>query len=173
RTKVIWLGSNYPDRGEYNLENDVSSVNYVIESGIPLEIVTVRQNSSLRGSANVSVSRTEIYDKMPGLGPLAMSPVTGRHGGSFRHFGDYSINLFQNKSGDRPRKPLFDLVALSILKNPQWGVRESIPAPIVVDNLNWSNRPENSREIIIWGDFSSEEIIDDFFESIENYSLVK
>jgi len=170
RTRVIWLGSNYPSSGEYNLENDTSSVNYVIESGVPLEIVTVRLGTSLPGSSEVFVSVNKIRDIMPGLGPRATSSVTGRDGGQFMHFGDYSINLFDNIG--KEIRSLFDLVALSILKNPAWGNQESIPAPILV-NGNWVDRPDNNREITIWGDFNSDLILEDFFESIENYSLVE
>jgi len=170
RTKVIWLGSNYPNSGEYNQENDLSSVNFVIESGVPLEIVTVRLGGSLPGSAEVFTSVTEIRDKMPGLGPQASSPVTGRDGGTFSYFGDYSVDLFNNIG--KEFRSLFDLVALSILKNPEWGAKETIPAPIL-QNGNWVNRPGNSREISIWGDFDRDGILEDFFESIENYSLVE
>ncbi|MFS4457205.1 nucleoside hydrolase [Maribacter sp. 2304DJ31-5] len=169
RSKVIWLGSNYPNKGEYNETNDLSAVNYVIESGIPFEIVTVRLGSSM-GSAFVRVNVDEINDRMPGLGPETMEPVPGRHGGQFRHFGDYSISLFENIGKDT--RSLFDLVALSILKNPEWGTQESIPAPILV-NGNWVDRPENNREITIWGGFNRDAILEDFFESLENYSLVE
>jgi hypothetical protein len=169
RSAVLWLGSNYPNSGEYNEQNDLSSVNYVIESGIPLEIVTVGLGTG-GGAAEVYVNVDEIRNRMPGLGPRANVPVTGRDGGQFNHFGDYSINLFENIGKDT--RSLFDLVALSILKNSGWGVRESIPAPIL-QNGNWVDRPGNSRRIGIWRNFSKDPILEDFFESIENYTLVE
>ena len=40
--KVVWLGSNYPGPGEYNLENDPEAVNYVLDTEVEFEIVVVR-----------------------------------------------------------------------------------------------------------------------------------
>lgn len=37
RTKIVWLGSNYPEPGEYNQVNDTVSMNYVLNSHIPFE----------------------------------------------------------------------------------------------------------------------------------------
>ncbi len=42
RVRVVWLGSNYPEPGEYNLDNDTVSMNYVLGTSVPFEIVTVR-----------------------------------------------------------------------------------------------------------------------------------
>ena len=44
--RVVWLGSNVPEPGEYNLENDPSAVNPVIESGVPFEMAVVRYGRS-------------------------------------------------------------------------------------------------------------------------------
>ena len=40
--RLVWLGANYPEPGEYNLDNDIPSMNYLLESDIPFEMVTVR-----------------------------------------------------------------------------------------------------------------------------------
>ena len=40
--RLVWLGANYPDPGEYNLDNDIPSMNYVLETNIEFEMVTVR-----------------------------------------------------------------------------------------------------------------------------------
>src|SRR5689334_795983 len=58
KIKIVWLGSNYPEPGEYNLENDTASVNYVIQTPIELEMVTVRYGKPT-GSAHVSVTQEE------------------------------------------------------------------------------------------------------------------
>ncbi len=94
RVRVVWLGANYPDPGEYNLDNDIPSMAYVLESGVPFEMVTVRYGTST-GTAAVAVTQAEVNEKMPGLGPLAEEAVIGRHGGSFTNFGDYSVESFQ------------------------------------------------------------------------------
>ena len=31
KVRVVWLGSNYPEPGEYNQENDEPSLNYILE----------------------------------------------------------------------------------------------------------------------------------------------
>lgn len=35
--RLVWLGANYPDPGEYNLEDDIPSMNYVLETNIEFE----------------------------------------------------------------------------------------------------------------------------------------
>jgi inosine-uridine nucleoside N-ribohydrolase len=42
RIRLVWLGSNYPDPGEYNQNNDTASVNYLLNVNVPFEMVTVR-----------------------------------------------------------------------------------------------------------------------------------
>ena len=94
RTKIVWLGSNYPEPGEYNQDNDTIAMNYVLNSTIPFEMVTVRYGKP-SGTDAVKVTKEEINQKMPGLGPIAKEPIIGRHGGSFNTFGDYSVSLFE------------------------------------------------------------------------------
>ena len=79
---------------------------------------------------------------MPGLGPIAKEPIIGRHGGSFSTFGDYSVSLFEyiDYHGDPPSRPLFDMVAVAILKNKSWGEPKIIPAPILINN-QWTKVP--------------------------------
>ena len=95
RTKIVWLGSNYPDPGEYNQDNDTTAMNYVLNSKIPFEMVTVRYGKP-SGTDAVAVTKAEVNQKLPGLGPKAIEPITGRHGGTFETFGDYGINLFEH-----------------------------------------------------------------------------
>ena len=40
RVRIVWLGSNYPEPGEYNLVNDIPSMNYIIEKGIDPDRIT-------------------------------------------------------------------------------------------------------------------------------------
>ena len=42
KVRIVWLGSNYPDKGEYNQENDLDAVRYVLSVDVPFEIATVR-----------------------------------------------------------------------------------------------------------------------------------
>jgi inosine-uridine nucleoside N-ribohydrolase len=168
RTKIVWLGSNYPEPGEYNQDNDTIAMNYVLNSNIPFEMVTVRYGKP-SGTDAVKVTKEEINRKMPGLGPTSIEPVTGRHGGEFKTFGDYSVSLFEyiDYHGDPPSRPLFDMVAVAILKNESWGERKMIPAPVLIDN-EWIERPDNKRKIAVWENFKKEEILEDFYSSLKN-----
>lgn len=172
RTKIVWLGSNYPEPGEYNQDNDTIAMNYVLNSTIPFEMVTVRYGKP-SGTDAVKVTKEEINQKMPGLGPIAKEPIIGRHGGSFSTFGDYSVSLFEyiDYHGDPPSRPLFDMVAVAILKNKSWGERKLIPAPILINN-EWIERPDNQRKITVWENFKKEEILEDFYNSLKNPVLV-
>lgn len=163
--KLVWLGSNYPEPGEYNQENDIPSLNYLLEQDLDFEIVTVRYGKK-SGSDAVKVSLNEVQKKMKNKGPKVKS-VIGRHGGSFTNFGDYSIELFSKIDlyGDPPSRALFDLVALAVLKNSQWGEKRSIPAPTVVDQ-KWVDRPQNQKQVILWENFNREAIINDFYKSL-------
>ncbi len=170
RTKIIWLGSNYPEPGEYNQDNDTISMNYVLNSSIPFEMVTVRYGKP-SGTDAVSVTKAEINQKMPGLGPMATQPITGRHGGTFATFGDYSVSLFEHifdhidDNGPKNSRPLFDMVALAILKDASWGETKGIPAPILIDN-QWVERPNNPRKIVLWENFEKDGILQDFFTTL-------
>ncbi len=171
RTKIVWLGSNYPEPGEYNQDNDTISMNYVLNSKIPFEMVTVRYGKP-SGTDAVTVTMDEINQKMPGLGPRATTPITGRHGGTFETFGDYSVNLFAHifdhidHDGPKNSRPLFDMVALAILKDPSWGKMRSIPAPILIGN-QWVERLGNPRKIELWEHFDRDGIMADFYRTLE------
>lgn len=172
RTKIVWLGSNYPKPGEYNQDNDTIAMNFVLNSNVPFEMVTVRYGDP-SGTDAVSVTQDEINQKMPGLGPKAKMPVIGRHGGEFTNFGDYSVSLFQHifdhveHPGDKKTRPLFDMVAVAILKNNNWGEQKEIPAPILINNT-WIERPENTRKIILWENFDREALLTDFYKAMNN-----
>ncbi|WP_319501939.1 nucleoside hydrolase [uncultured Draconibacterium sp.] len=167
KVRVIWLGGNYPDPGEYNLENDTTAVNPVIQSGVEFEMVTVRYGQP-GGTAAVAVVREEINQNMKGKGPLSHHTITGRHGGTFNRFGDYSANLFNEAEmyGNPPSRSLFDMVVLAVLKNEAWGEKVEIPAPKLVGN-RWIDQPENSRKIIYWENFNRDAIVNDLFELME------
>lgn len=158
RVRVVWLGSNYPESGEYNLAADPAAVNAVIQSSARFEMVTVRYTKPT-GSSAVAVDIEEISARMPGLGPR-VAPIAGRHGGEFSTFGDYSISLFENVGS--LRRPLFDVVAVAVVKNPDWGESHTIEAPIL-DGMHWIGESEELRPIQLWENFDRDGIIEDFF----------
>lgn len=165
RVRLVWLGSNYPEPGEHNQDNDTVAMNYLLNSNIDFEMVTVRYGKP-SGTAAITISQDEINKVMPGLGPHINQPVTGRHGGEFYCFGDYSIDLFSHIDYDDSShsRALFDMAAVAIVKNPEWVKVKTIPAPIFKNN-QWIDRPNNNRIIKVWENFNREEIIKDFFSS--------
>ncbi|MCD6374663.1 MAG: nucleoside hydrolase [Caldisericaceae bacterium] len=171
RVRIVWLGSNYPDPGEYNLVNDTTAINPLLESSAEFEMVMVRYGKPSGTDAVVAYLK-DFQQKMPGKGPHISTPVTGRHGGKFTNFGDYSVNLFENFRGHPSSRPLFDMAAVSIVKNPAWAERVEINAPKFV-NGKWVDRPNNPRKIVIWENFDKDSIMADFYRTMEHYVLAK
>ncbi len=164
--RIVWLGSNYPRTGEYNKENDRGSARYLLDADVPFEIATVRYGEP-SGTDAVRATLEDIREIMPGMGPKIDEPITGRHGGEFNTWGDYSVNLFENYPmvGDPPARPLFDMAAVAIVKNPDWAQPTNMPAPALEDRDDggWVDRPDNPREIILWEHFDREAIMADFY----------
>ncbi|WP_146531506.1 nucleoside hydrolase [Novipirellula artificiosorum] len=171
RVRIVWLGSNYPEPGEYNQVNDEPSLNSILNTDVDFEIALVRY-SKPSGTDAVRATLEEIRTLMPGQGPQVAPPVMGRHGKSFTCFGDYSVDLFENITlhGDPPSRALFDMAAVAIVKNPSWATPRTIPAPILKDG-KWVERPENPRKIILWENFDRNAIMQDFYHSMRHYQL--
>jgi purine nucleosidase len=173
KVRIVWLGSNYPEPGEHNQDWDIESMNYILDVDVPFEMVTVRYGNP-SGTSAVMVSKDQILHRMPGKGLEISTPVTGRNGGGFTNFGDYSVNLFEQYGmwGDPPGRALFDMAAVAILKNPDWAETREIPAPVYLDG-KWVERPNNPRKITLWEWFDIYGIMNDFFVTMDNYKLVK
>lgn len=165
--RLVWLGSNYPEPGEYNLDNDIPSMNYLLETNVDFEMVMVRYGKE-SGTDAVRVTKKEVMKNMPGLGPHITKAVTGQHGGEFNNFGDYSANLFEHCEyhGDPPSRALFDMAAVAIVKNPEWAQAKQIPAPTMIDK-KWVEQNDNPRKIIIWENFDQGKILKDFYSSFK------
>ena len=164
--RIVWLGSNYPESGEYNLDNDIISMNYLLKTKVEFEIITVRYHK-LSGTDFVKVTKNEVEAKIPSLGIKIEKGVSGRHGGKFYSFGEYAKSLFENISyyGDPPSRSLFDMAAVAILKNPSWAKSKDIPSPIMIDG-KWVEQKNNIRKIKIWEHFEKEAILLDFYSSL-------
>jgi len=169
--RIVWLGTNYPDPGEYNFVNDTSAVKPILESDVEFEMVMVRYGKP-SGTDAVAAYLTDIRQKMPGKGPYISESVIGRHGGSFTNFGDYSISLFKNFREENTSRPLFDMAAVAIVKNPAWAARVEIAAP-KISTGKWIDQPDNPRKIIIWENFDKEKIMQDFYQCMDAYNLAK
>lgn len=171
--RVVWLGSNYPDPGEYNQENDEAALNYILDLNVPFEIALVRYGKP-SGTDAVRVTLPDIEQNMAGAGPRIPQPVVGRHGGQFSTFGDYSIDLFHHiqLNGDPPSRALYDMAAVAIVKNPTWATRSDIPAPILEES-EWRERPQNPRRIVIWENFKRDAILGNFFATMRAFVPVR
>jgi inosine-uridine nucleoside N-ribohydrolase len=171
RVRIVWLGSNYPQPGEYNQINDEPALNSILDSEVEFEIALVRYGEP-SGTDAVRVTPEDIRRNMPGSGPSATVPVTGRHGGTFTTFGDYSVDLFDHIDlhGDPPSRALYDMAAVAIVKTPAWAIPRSVPAPIL-QNGTWTERQDNEREIIVWEHFDRAAIVADFFATMKDYTL--
>ena len=140
---------------------------------MPFEIALVRYGKP-DGTDHVRASREEIRQRMPGKGPRVRAPITGRHGGKFATFGDYSVNLFDHIElhGNPPSRALFDMAAVAIVKNPAWAKARKIPAPKLVDS-KWVERPDNKRTITLWEHFDRDAIMNDFYATMERPVLAR
>ncbi len=166
---ILWLGSNYPDPGEYNQENDEPALRYLLGIDVPLDIALVRWGKPT-GTDAVRVTPREVKERFAGRGPKVDPPVTGRHGGSFTCFGDYSISLFEgiDLHGDPPSRALYDLAAVAIAKHPDWAEASLIPAPRLLPDGTWEEVKGNARHITLWEHFQAEAIIEDFVDTLDN-----
>ena len=174
RVRVVWLGSNYPDPGEYNQENDEGALQFILDStSVPFEMAVVRYGKP-SGTDHVRVTRDEIHAKVAGKGPRVRKPVEGRNGGRFQTFGDYSVDLFDHiqMNGTPPSRALYDMAAVAIVKNPAWAHPRKIPAPQLVAS-KWVERPENARTITVWEDFDRDAILADFYATMERPVLAR
>ncbi|GGB94875.1 nucleoside hydrolase [Dyadobacter sediminis] len=167
KIRIVWLGSNYPDAGEYNLDNDTTSVYPVIQSEAPFEMAVVR-NGKPSGTAAVWVTPAEISARLKGKGIKVADAVPGRHGNSFVTFGDYSADLFAHADlhGNPPSRALYDMAAVAIVKNPDWAAKTIIGAPVLSGN-KWTGQTQSSKKIGIWENFKRDEILSDFYKTIE------
>jgi hypothetical protein len=174
RVRVVWLGSNYPESGEYNQENDEGALQFVLDStNVPFEMAVVRYGTPT-GTDHVRVSRDEVRARMTGKGPRIRVPIVGRNGGKFATFGDYSVDLFDHikLNGNPPSRALYDMAAVSIVKNPAWGTPTRIPAPQLVSS-KWEARPGNPRTIVVWEHFDRDAIMKDFYATMDRPVLAR
>jgi purine nucleosidase len=170
KVRIVWLGSNYPEPGEYNQENDEPALEYILDTDVEFEIALVRYYKT-SGTYAVQIKRNEVLTRLPGKGPRVPDAIAGRHGGTFHTFGDYAVDLFQKMPQRLEVRALYDMAAVSIVKNPRWATPVRIPAPALVKS-KWVERPGNTRQIVIWENFDRDAIMKDFFATMDAPVLV-
>lgn len=158
KVKVVWLGSNWPGRGEYNMENDTSAVNPVIESGVEMWVCTVRG-----GTMEVKTTRPEIENRLRGKGKQ-VDPVEGRHGGNFDRLGDYLLNLWENV--DEESRSLFDMAAVATVKNPKWAEDTVAYGPRLI-NGEWTSDLPATDSVVFFRNYDVDAVINDFWMTMK------
>ena len=63
------------------------------------------------------------------------------------------------------------MAAVAIIKNSSWAISTEIASPSLKQS-KWIERPQNDRKIIIWHDFNKDEIMKNFYYTMENHILV-
>lgn len=171
--RIVWLGSNYPEPGEYNQDNDPESLRFVLAQDVPFEMVTVRYGTP-SGTDAIRVTLDQVKTTFAGRGPKVGAPVMGRHGKAFQTFGDYAVNLFEHieMNGTPPSRALYDLAAAAIVKTPGWAKARVHPAPALVGK-KWEERPNNPRRITIWEHFDRAAIVGDFEDTLARPVLAR
>ena len=76
------------------------------------------------------------------------------------------MDLFTKFRGSPESRPLFDMAAVAIVKNPEWADRVEISAPKFEDE-KWVEQPDNPRKIVIWENFKSDAIMQDFYKTMD------
>jgi len=158
KVKVVWLGSNWPRPGEYNMVNDTSAVNPVISSGVEMWICTVAG-----GTMEVRTTTTEMINHLKGKGK-EVEPVEGRHGGEFDQLGDYLVNLWENV--EQETRSLFDMAAVATVKNPQWAEDTVVYGPRLV-NGEWTAVDTRKDSVVFFRDYDVDGVMEDFWETMQ------
>ena len=158
KVKVVWLGSNWPGPGEYNMENDTSAVNPVIESGVEMWVCTVAG-----GTMEVKTTRTEIRNRLGGQGK-EVEPIEGRHGGSFNRLGDYLVNLWENVKEES--RSLFDMAAVATVKNSGWAEATVVHGPRLI-NGEWTADETAKDSVVFFRNYDVVGVMNDFWKTME------
>ena len=119
---VVWLGGkglNWPTASEFNLMQDTLSSQILFDSGVPLiQLPTQPVTSHLL----TTVPEVETYLKGKG------------------EIGDYLVEIFKDYHEDHYAwsKVIWDISAIAYLVNPSWFITEVRHAPILTDQLTYS-----------------------------------
>ncbi len=158
KVKVVWLGSNWPRPGEYNMVNDTSAVNPVIRSGVEMWVCTVAG-----GTMEVRTTTTEMINHLKGKGKK-VEPVEGRHGGDFNQLGDYLVNLWENV--EEETRSLFDMAAVATAKNPQWAEDTVVYGPRL-RNGEWTTIESRKDSVVFFRNYDIDAVMADFWETMQ------
>jgi len=150
---VVWLGGNalyWPQNSEFNLKQDVGGAQVLFDSGVSLVMVPCKGVTSHLIS---TVPEIEKYIEPHGeIGKfLAM------------RFKDY------NKDHKGWSKEIWDMAAVGYVLNEDWAPTNTIPSPILLDDMKWAS-DKNRHPIKIVYEIKRDPILKDFIKKLENFS---
>ena len=145
KVKVVWLGSNWPDDGEYNLNNDEWGLKFLVEeSDVEFEIHTVDG-----GTRSVVATYEELEENVIDRGAWVHPAVAGQFGGAFHYVGNYQLSVWTAKGVEE--RPLFDPVALAAIHEPQWATRHEVfGATFDPETESWGGGGDPQRKIVFF-----------------------
>ena len=149
---VVWLGGNalyWPQNSEFNLKQDVGGAQVLFDSGVSLVMVPCKGVTSHLIS---TVPEIEKYIEPHGeIGKfLAM------------RFKDY------NKDHKGWSKEIWDMAAVGYVLNEDWAPTNTIPSPILLDDMKWAS-DKNRHPIKIVYEIKRDPILKDFIKKLENF----
>ena len=149
---VVWLGGNalyWPQNSEFNLKQDVGGAQVLFDSGVSLVMVPCKGVTSHLIS---TVPEIEKYIEPNGeIGKfLAM------------RFKEYN-SIHKGWS-----KEIWDMAAVGYVLNEDWAPTNTIPSPILLDDMKWAS-DKNRHPIKIVYEIKRDPILKDFIKKLENF----
>ncbi len=150
---VVWLGGNalyWPQNLEFNLKQDIGGAQVLFDSGVSLVMVPCKGVTSHLIS---TVPEIEKYIEPHGeIGKfLAM------------RFKEYN-SIHKGWS-----KEIWDMAAVGYVLNEDWAPTNTIPSPILLDDMNWAS-DKNRHPIKIVYEIKRDPILKDFIQKLENFN---
>ncbi len=150
---VVWLGGNalyWPQNLEFNLKQDIGGAQVLFDSGVSLVMVPCKGVTSHLIS---TVPEIEKYIEPHGeIGKfLAM------------RFKEYN-SIHKGWS-----KEIWDMAAVGYVLNEDWAPTNTIPSPILLDDMKWAS-DKNRHPIKIVYEIKRDPILKDFIQKLENFN---
>ena len=150
---VVWLGGNalyWPQNLEFNLKQDIGGAQVLFDSGVSLVMVPCKGVTSHLIS---TVPEIEKYIEPHGeIGKfLAM------------RFKEYN-SIHKGWS-----KEIWDMAAVGYVLNEDWAPTNTIPSPILLDDMKWA-LDKNRHPIKIVYEIKRDPILKDFIQKLENFN---
>ena len=122
RIVVVWLGGqplSYPTAREFNLKQDIPSVQVLLDCGVPLVLVPCMGVAS-----HLLTTVAELEKFVSGKGAI----------------GDYLVEIFKAYSDNHFAwsKEVWDISTIGYLLNPDWVPSQIVHTPILTDQVTWS-----------------------------------